>query len=156
MSYTDHALREFRAAGWLNDDGSYTDGMQAAICQHVLKLLEVFEDEGHSGSSVPYAVDLFSKVALFKPIMPLTGSDSEWNEIGAEDGQKLYQNNRCSHVFKLGDEAYDSQGIIFWEWFTDSEGNRHKSHFVNSESRTPVTFPYTPTKIYRERVTGEA
>jgi len=156
MSYTDHALREFRAAGWLNDDGSYADGMQEAMCQHVLKLLQVFEDEGHSGSSAPYAVDLFSKVALFKPILPLSGNDDEWNEIGEEDGQKLYQNRRCSHVFKRGDAAYDSQGIIFWEWFTDSEGKRHKSHFVNSDSRTPVTFPYTPTKIYRERATGEA
>ena len=51
---------EFKAAGWLNDDGTYIDEMQGMICDHVLKLLEVFSDEGHSGTSAPYAIRLFS------------------------------------------------------------------------------------------------
>ena len=43
-----HALMEFKAAGWLNDIG-YTDEMQGMICSHVMQLLDVFADEGHSG-----------------------------------------------------------------------------------------------------------
>lgn len=148
-----HALMEFRAAGWMDADGKYTDEMQQAICEHVLKLLEVFSDEGHSGSSAPYAVNLFKKLAMFEPVVPLTGEDWEWHE--ASEG--VWQNKRCSHVFKQADrfdgQAYDINGIVFYDWYTDEEtGEKHKSHYTSSESRVPVTFPYTPKTEYRERV----
>ena len=58
-NYTKHALKEFRAAGWLNEDGTYGDEMQEAICNHVLKLLDVFDGEGHSGTSAPYTINIF-------------------------------------------------------------------------------------------------
>jgi len=67
-----HAMMEFKAAGWLNDDGEYLDEMQEAICRHVLALLDVFDDEGHSGSSAPYAINLFKTLAMFEPVAPLT------------------------------------------------------------------------------------
>ena len=63
-------MNEFRAAGWLDEHGKYNDEMQEMICNHVLKLLDVFADEGHSGSSAPYAINLFSKLAKFDPIVP--------------------------------------------------------------------------------------
>lgn len=150
-NYKKHALAEFAAAGWMDKDGTYTDDMQAAICKHVLKLLDVFSDENHSGSSAPYAIDLFSKLAAFKPIVPLTGEASEWNLVGVQDGQLLYQNKRCSHVFMQGQEAYDIDGVVFWEWFTTSDGEKIKSHFTSVDSRVPVTFPYMPKREYRER-----
>ena len=106
-NYKTHALDEFRAAGWLNEDGSYKDEMQQAICEHVLKLLDVFAGEGHSGSSAPYAINMFSKLAAFEPLVPLTGEDWEWNEV--HDG--VYQNKRCSHVFKQADR-FDTTSII--------------------------------------------
>ena len=52
-NYKTHAEREFRAAGWTNPDGTFRDEMQGMICKHVLALLDVFADEGHSGSSAP-------------------------------------------------------------------------------------------------------
>ena len=33
-----HALTEFKAAGWLNDSGEYTDEMQGLICLQPLFL----------------------------------------------------------------------------------------------------------------------
>ena len=51
----EHAMREFRIAGWVDENGKWIDDMQEAICNNVLKLLEVFADEGHSGSTAPYA-----------------------------------------------------------------------------------------------------
>jgi len=48
-NYKHHALTEFRAAGWTDDNGKFHDEMQEMICNHVLKLLEVFSDEDHSG-----------------------------------------------------------------------------------------------------------
>jgi hypothetical protein len=57
-NYEKHAREEFRAAGWVNENGEFTDEMQGMICEHVLKLLEVFEGGRHSGSSAPYAIIL--------------------------------------------------------------------------------------------------
>ena len=143
---------EFRAAGWCDENGKFDDEMQEAICDHVLKLLEVFSDEGHSGSSAPYAVNVFKTLAMFEPLVPLTGEDWEWNEV--HDG--VFQNKRCSHVFKQADrfdgQAYDIDGIIFYDWYTNDNGEKIKSYFTSKESCVPITFPYTPTKEYKERI----
>lgn len=150
-SYQLHAQNEFKAAGWIKDDGTYTDEMQEAICTHVLKLLDVFHEEGHSGSSAPYAIDLFSTLARFEPLVPLTGEDWEWMDVG----NQMWQNKRCGHVFKdanrFDGQAYDVNGIVFYDYYTDEDGNRVKSYFTSKDSCTPITFPYTPTTEYCER-----
>lgn len=151
MSYIDHAMREFRAAGWVDENGNYCDEMQEAICNHVLKLLEVFAEEGHSGSSAGYAVNMFEKLAKFEPLVPLTGEDWEWNDVSEYSADHMwYQNKRCGHVFKDADgKAYDSEGIVFWEWYTDPEtGEKHKSYFTGRKSRVYIEFPYIPKKEY--------
>lgn len=149
-----HALMEFKAAGWLDEDGNYLDEMQESICRHVLALLDVFTAEGHSGTTAPYTVNLFKKLAMFEPLVPLTGEDWEWvdvSEYGGRDDGPLWQNKRCSHVFKDANGAYDIDGIVFYDWHTDEEtGEKYKSHFTGRESRVPVTFPYTPKTEYRE------
>jgi hypothetical protein len=143
---------EFKAAGWVDDNGEYCDEMQGMICDHVLKLLDVFSDEGHSGSSAPYAVNLFKTLAMFEPIVPLTGEDWEWTLLDYGVDPK-WQNKRCGRVFKDADgRAYDIDGIVFYEWFEDENHERHKSHFTGKESRVYVTFPYTPTTEYKEWV----
>lgn len=156
-NYHNHAMEEFRAAGWINDKGEYNDDMQEAICKHVLKLLDVFSTEGHTGSTAPYAIGLFSRLAKFEPIAPLTGEDSEW--IKHDYGSSVtYQNKRASHVFKDEDgQAYDIEGKVFWEWAMPYEGREpfepYKSYYTNRDSRVPVTFPYNvPDKpIYEYR-----
>ena len=151
-NYERHAKDEFRAAGWTDENGKFNDEMQELICNHVLKLLDVFHDEGHSGSSAPYAINLFKKLASFEPIVPLTGEDWEWVNVAEQNGGPLWQNKRCSHVFKDNDGAYDINGIVFYDWYVNEEGDKHKSYFTSRESRVPVTFPYTPTTEYREYV----
>ena len=155
-NYERHAWNEFRAAGWVDENNKFNDEMQEMICTHVLKLLDVFHDEGHSGSSAPYAINLFKKLASFEPVAPLTGEDWEWHDVseyGGRDNGPLFQNKRCSHVFKDNNGAYDIDGIVFYDWRIDEEtGERYKSHFTSIESRVPVTFPYTPTKEYKERI----
>ena len=154
-NYEKHAMIEFRAAGWTDEHGKFNDEMQEAICTHVLKLLEVFHGEGHSGSSAPYAIDLFKKLAMFEPVAPLTGEDWEWvnvSENGGRNGGPLYQNKRCGHVFKDDTGAYDINGIIFYDWYSIPEiEKRYKSYYTCKESRVPITFPYIPKSEYRER-----
>lgn len=135
-----HALAEFRAAGWTDADGKFEDEMQEDICKHVLELLKVFSDEGHSGSTAPYTVNLFKKLAMFEPIVPLTGEDWEWHE----PSPGVFQNIRCSRVFKQADrfngQAYDIEGRVFRE--------PTGACYTGAESRVPVTFPYTPMTEY--------
>lgn len=133
-----HARRELKAAGYDPDDKE--EGPNKWIQENVIELLRVFSKQGHSGSSAPYCVDLFQKLASFEPLVPLQGTDDEWNEVSDD----LWQNNRCSHVFKGADgKAYDIEGII-WR---DPDGGCSQ----NYESRVPVTFPYTPKREYRDR-----
>ena len=128
-----HALNEFKAAGWIGSDGKYCDEMQELMCNQILELLSLFSIHGHSGSSAPYAVDLFKKLAMFEPIVPLTGKDDEW--IIVEGG--CFQNKRDSSVFKnkRSGQAYWLDGRIF----KDPSGACFTSHY----SRVPVEFPWT-------------
>lgn len=151
-NYQKHAMTEFRAAGWTDENGKFNDEMQEMICNHVMKLLEVFADEGHSGFSAPYAINLFSKLAKFEPIGPLTGEDWEWVNVSEQSGYTLWQNKRCGHVFKDKNGAYDIDGIVFYDNHVDESGITYKTYFTSRESRVPVTFPYTPTTEYRERI----
>jgi hypothetical protein len=142
-NYESHAWAEFRAAGWVDENNKFNDEMQEAICTHVLKLLDVFHDEGHSGSSAPYTINLFSKLASFKPIAPLTGEDWEWEHVyDHPDTVPVYQNKRCGSIFKDNNGAYDTEGIVFWEWYKNDEGEMRKIYFTGTGSHVPVTFPY--------------
>ena len=142
-NYQKHAIEEFKAVGWVNADGHYKDDMQGMICENVLQLLNVFSEQGHSGSSAAYALKMFERLVEFKCIGPLTGADSEW----CDTGHDVYQNKRCSSVFKdkKTGECYDIDGKVFWEWNTSFEdGKPYKSYYTNGGCHTPVTFPYSP------------
>lgn len=135
----EHAKRELLALGY--DPNEKQDDPNKWIQDNILELIRVFAKQDHSGSSAPYCVNLFSKLAMFEPACPLTGEDSEWNEVGA-DGENgvLYQNNRCSHVFKNDKGAYDTDGKIFRE--------PNGCCYTSFASHVPVTFPYTPKREY--------
>jgi len=109
---------------------------------NVLELIDTFSKQGHSGSSAPVVVQLFAKLAMFKPLTPLTGEDDEWTKVGSD----TWQNKRLSSVFKdATGRAYNIDGVVFWEWWTDPEtGEKHKIYYTSSESRVDITFPYTP------------
>jgi hypothetical protein len=159
MTIHQHAMSEFRAAKFVDENGNYSDPMQKEMCEHILSLLDVFADEGHSGFSASYAIDMFSKLAKFEPLVPLTGEDWEWNEICDErtGGISVHQNNRCSRIFKQSDrfdgKPYDINAVVFYDWVTDEEtGEKYKSCFTNSDSFQVIEFPYTPKTEYRERI----
>lgn len=159
-NFEKHAREEFRAAGWMDENGKFKDEMQELMCAQVVDLLNMFAKHGHSGSSAPYALDMFNKLAKFKPIAPITGEDWEWADVsGFSDGTR-YQNKRCSSIFKDKDgNVHDIDGKVFWEWqkrpLDEDEvgypGDKvYKSYYTNSQCHTPVTFPYVPGKRVEE------
>jgi hypothetical protein len=135
------AEQELKFAGYdINDP---EDGPNRWLAEGTLELLKVFDEQGHSGSSAPYAVALFEKLAMWKPIAPLTGEDDEWMEVG----ESTWQNRRNSAVFKKEDgQAYWMDGRVFWEWFSSpdiDDGKPYKSHYTSRDSRVNITFPWT-------------
>jgi hypothetical protein len=139
----EHARHELDLIGMTADN---EDEMNRSMREHILTMIEVFSNEGHSGFSASYAVSLLTRLLSYKPLAPLTGADDEWNDVGRDGdmGGILYQNKRKSSVFKTDTSVYDIDGKIFWNWYKDEDGKPYKSYYQNSESRLPVTFPYTP------------
>lgn len=138
MSLTEFAKDELTRAGLFDKDSDY-GGM---LGDAVMKMIEQFADEGHTGFSATLAVQAFSKLASYQPLTPLTGEDDEWTEVG--DG--VFQNRRSPRVFKEGGQAYDIDGRVF----RDPDG----SCWTSRESRVAVTFPYTPRTEYVDRPTS--
>jgi len=154
MQKHSHAALEFRAAGWVNVNGEFSDEMQANICLDILELIEVFSNQGHSGTTAPYTASMFEKLAMYKPIVPLTGEDWEWNCISdaRTDNVPVFQNKRCSSVFKQPDrydgQPYDIDGRLFRETTTDENGEGCKYYYTSKHSHVLIEFPYTPKTEY--------
>lgn len=129
------ALREFELAGYqkVEENSSNPD---VWMQENVLELLRVFSSQRHSGFSASFCITLFTKLAKWEPISPLTGEESEWTKV-TED---LWQNKRCSRVFKDRAKAWDVDGKIFVE--------PTGSYYASRESSVEITFPYTPKTEY--------
>ena len=154
MAMMEWAKRELDLAGYKESDDP--DDIDNWMRNDVLKLLEMFCEQGHSGFSAKYAIKLFETLANWKPLSPLTGADDEWMEVGPD----VWQNKRASNVFKGEDgRAYWSDGIVWWEWHKDNpediNGEPYQIYFTNRDSRVYIdSFPWTmPEKPeYRESV----
>lgn len=117
------------------------DGSVALNCTNIAR---VFALEGHSGGSASIVIPWIQKALSGEPIVPLTGEDTEWNDVSEMSGYPLWQNKRCARVFKDADgESCDVQGRVFRE----SNGG---GCYTNGDSRMPVVFPYLPTTQYVE------
>jgi len=92
---TDHAERELRLAGHLDEDGLYNGEMGRAV----LRLIALHASEGHSGMSNHIAVALFSKLANFENLTDLTSNPDEWRDISEEQGEPCWQSKRNPRVF---------------------------------------------------------
>ena len=116
------------------------DDMQALINQQLRELVLVFSTHRHSGFSASHARDALNKLLAYEPLRPLTGDPDEWNEVGPG----VFQNNRCSHVFKdaslFNGQAYDIEAVIFRE--------PNGACFTNSDSIKVIAFPYWPKTEY--------
>ena len=137
----DYAKEELKRIGMIDSGEEYNDCATKAI----LDLIELFDSQGHSGFTAPYTINTFSRLAMFKPLSPLTGEDDEWDDVGGG----LLQNKRYSAVFKDGKDgtAYNIDGKVFTD---DGE-----VWYGCRDSRVDVTFPYVvpdkPEYVYRNK-----
>jgi len=123
------------------------DEMNEAMYRHLIHMVEEFSKEDHSGFSASYAISCLNKLFNYEPLGPLQGTDDEWVNV-SESGEVLFQNNRCSRVFKDGNgNAWDIDGKVFVE----PDGLSYTSR----ESHVQITFPYTPKTDYVQVLKNE-
>ena len=135
-----HAERELKLIGYDGKD-EYNNMAKAAI----MELLTTFANQGHSGFSANYIVNLFNKLAKYETLSPLTGNDDEWNDVSDMSGDRktLFQNNRDGRVFKNDDGAFFTEAIIWTESGESSYTNKDSNRYIKS-------FPFTPKTFYVE------
>lgn len=149
MALLEHAKLEMDIAGICSPEG---DGVDDWVREAVLDLLTTLSKHGTSGATNGIIVDLFAKLAKMEPLGPLTGADEEWFGTGCfpNDGEdELFQNKRCSHVFKEGVDGkpYDIDGRVFVA--QDGVGfTSYNSECPERSSRVYIEFPYTPKVEY--------
>jgi hypothetical protein len=139
-AYSSYLKREFKAAGWLDENGKFKDKLQEEMCKCVTEVIQTFSKFNHSGTSAGYVIALLSKLMKFQPISPLQGTANEWVEVGTG----VFQNIRCSTIFRdasfLNGLPYDIDGYVY----IDEDGTA----FTNKYSIRPVVFPCIPETTY--------
>jgi hypothetical protein len=116
----------------------------------ILSLVDKFGNSGQSGGSAPYTagaiISALKKLLMFDPISPVTGEPDEWDN--GEIGEGVFQNRRCSSVFKEGKRGkpYYLDAIV-WKTQKGSTwtGTAKTREGDNIRSRQFIkSFPFTP------------
>lgn len=160
MSLVQHAQTELELAGYFDEDSDY-GGM---IGKAVMELMEVFAKQGHSGMSAGIVSGLFHKLAKHDILQGVTGRDEEWVEAyNDKDGQPVYQNKRCSAVFKHSDgratynDALVKRGLNGACW-TGGPLYLTREDAINGVNKIQVEikeFPFAPRTYYVDVIEEE-
>ena len=138
MTLTEHAKMELEVAGLFDKDSDY-GGMTGKA---VMELIEVFSEQGHSGMSAGLTRNIFNKLANYKPLTPIQGTDDEW---GTDASDK--QNKRLTSLFKNDDGTVRYSDAIIWQgeesWDTFGGTVEGISSLQNIKG-----FPFTPKTFY--------
>lgn len=113
MSIIEQARDELAAANFGEEDSRV-----------MIQILEIFFGQWDSGGAVSFAAPALQRLIAGKPLGPITGADSEWIDRSESAGMPMWQNMRCSSIFKDGNGR---------AWDIDAE-----------DEAAPITFPYWP------------
>ncbi|MCD8207541.1 MAG: hypothetical protein LUD72_06375 [Bacteroidales bacterium] len=94
-----HAKMELDFAGYTENA---EDPINQLMRKQILELIAVFSEHGHSGSSAPWAISLFERLASYKTLSPLKLTDEEFGEAASGS----LQNIRKSSIFKDGENKF--------------------------------------------------
>ena len=144
-----------RKASQIDGDGLE---MQKIANHDILEIVEKFSSQGHSGFSAAYVLGAIKRLLDYKPLGPLTGEDDEWgSNYDTIDGDTVYQNNRCSAVFKTVEKSTGRTTCkyIYKYVFSDDGGvtwfnsfGKEKAIGLSREIEFPFVVPEKSEKIY--------
>jgi hypothetical protein len=113
MSIVTGAIEEMNRANFNEDDIIF-----------LTNFLNEFFDRWDSGGAVWVMADVVARLLKGQPLTALTGGDDEWVDVSMYGAEPVFQNARCSSVFK------------------DSDG---RCYDIDTPGRPTITFPYLPT-----------
>lgn len=159
--WLDQHEAELRRAGMYDEDASYGPG---AIAKEVLKLLDTWHEQGHSGGSASLTLFIFNKLVNHKVLSPITDSPDEWMDVSEYNGPNapaMWQNRRQSTLFSHdgGQTYYDIDERRSWWRRKLGLGHKgfhvHESLFANDMSgradhRPPLLAESPPPGVLRE------
>lgn len=94
----------------------------------MIEILQKFFSQWDSGGAVSCVAPVLMRLISGQPLSPITGADSEWMEVGPG----VYQNIRCSSIFKQHDTEHGGR-----------RGGMHP-YDINNEA-WDGRLPYDPT-----------
>lgn len=103
----EHAKLEMKRAGLFDTDSNYGGMLGPAI----MKMIEVFSAEGHTGMSANITLGIFDRLARFKTLSPITDDPEEWFDLTGNGmgPDPAWQNKRDSSCFSNdGGKSYYS------------------------------------------------
>lgn len=142
-SIMDWAKNEIDIVSKRTGDGYY---MQCA--ESALKAFESIMGDGHSGLSITVTKGILNRFINGKPLTEIRDKPSEWTLIDDADGDKHYQCNRMSSLFKRvskeGNVSYSDVSRVVCEDI--DTGNRFSYGLVKDifNDMCPIEMPYKP------------
>jgi len=140
------------------------DPIIAPFKKELIALCDRFGRSGQSGGSAPFTATALAHavktLCMQQPICDITGIDEEWVNISEMNGGEiLYQNNRCSAVFKEGNgDVYYVDAIVF----KDQRGLTFTSNGVKMADGSLLgcgqyikRFPFKPKTFYIDVISTE-
>lgn len=137
--------------------------------EEILALCEKFGRSGQSGGSAPFTASALSasikKLLLQDPICPIMDIPEEWRDVSEMSdlakGRTLFQNNRCSALFKADNgPTYYLDAISF-----KPKGESYSMHISSGVKLTDGSvigsrqwvrwFPFTPKTFYVDVIQKE-
>jgi hypothetical protein len=110
-SFSEWAKNEVELAGLLKEDSDY----KGMIGQSLMDLIELFSNQGHSGTSAALVAEIFHKLVQWEPLTECDHSDYLDTSIYTGEPGKLFQCKRCPHMFS-------EDGGKNWYSVKESEG----------------------------------
>lgn len=134
------------------------DAIILPFTKEILALCEAFGKSGQSGGSAPYTATAISKAVknlmLQQPIADVIDIEKEWvNITEMNGGETMWQNSRCSGLFKyLNGECSYIDAIVWkgkeeWDTFTGRVYVDDKDFELIGSSQI-VKFPFKPKTFY--------
>ena len=135
------------------------DAIVTPFAKEILALCEAFGNSGQSGGSAPYTASAISqavkKLLLQEPICDVTAHENEWVDVSEMgDGSIMYQNSRCSALFKDGIESkVHYLDAIVWKGVEDYDTFTGRVYIDDKDfeligSSQFVKFPFKPKTFY--------
>ncbi len=133
------------------------DAIITPFAKEILALCEAFGRSGQSGGSAPYTASAISqavkKLMLQEPICDVTGHESEWVDVSSDMGKPMWQNIRCSALFKYENGKCSYVDAIVWKGEREHDAFTGRvyvddKNFELIGSSQFIRFPFKPKTFY--------